>query len=108
MEVPMRAATLSLTLALLCTLTIPASAQPKGPKNNGQNTRAPWGRSSVSRADWLLAKRLASIDHLRSIAQKNGNTRLLEQTDKLEAIARRQHIIHQSSGSSGEPIPESP
>jgi hypothetical protein len=48
-------------------------------------------RFALTQAERLLAKRLASIDHLRDIALRNGNTRLLEQCDHLEAIARAQY-----------------
>jgi hypothetical protein len=48
-------------------------------------------RFALTQAERLLAKRLASIDHVRDIALRNGNTRLLEQCDHLEAIARAQY-----------------
>jgi hypothetical protein len=48
-------------------------------------------RFALTQAERLLAKRLASIDHLRDIALRNGNTRLLEQCDHLEVIARAQY-----------------
>lgn len=48
-------------------------------------------RFALTQAERLLAKRLASIDHLRDVALRNGNTRLLEQCDHLEAIARAQY-----------------
>jgi hypothetical protein len=48
-------------------------------------------RRAMTQADRLLAKRLADIDHLRDQALRNGNTRLLEQADRLEALARRQY-----------------
>jgi hypothetical protein len=54
-------------------------------------TGAPWERSGMTRADWLLTKRLASIDHMRDIAVKNGNERQLQQADQLETVARQQH-----------------
>jgi hypothetical protein len=52
---------------------------------------APWTREGISRADWLLAIRLASIDHMRDEALVNGNERMLDQADKLEARARLQY-----------------
>jgi hypothetical protein len=57
-------------------------------------TKAPWERRGMSRADWLLANRMASINHLRDVAERNGNEHLHDQADKLGAIARRQLIIH--------------
>ena len=119
----MRPAMFSLTLALLCSVatneaaaqsgngkrkgppagTNPSASQSAGRGHNSSppaggaqlgGTRSPWERSGVSRAEWLLSKRLESIDHMREIAQKNGNERMLAQADKLEAIARRQFLIH--------------
>lgn len=48
-------------------------------------------RRAMTQADRLLAKRLADIDHLRDQALRNGNVRLLEQADRLEALARQQY-----------------
>lgn len=48
-------------------------------------------RNGTSTPDSLLANRLASIDHMRDIALKNGNERMLDQADKLEALARQQY-----------------
>lgn len=48
-------------------------------------------RMPLSNADKRLAKRLADIDHLRDVAVENGNERLLQQTDRLEELARQQH-----------------
>lgn len=62
----------------------PDFGRPMAPRDRAE-------RFSMDRSERLLAKRLAQIDHLRDIAMKNGNTRLLEQADELEALARRQH-----------------
>ena len=48
-------------------------------------------RFALTQADRLLAKRLADIDHLRDVAMHNGNTRLLNQADYLEQLARAQY-----------------
>lgn len=56
-----------------------------------RGTGEPWKREGLSRADWLLANRLASIDHMRDKALENGNERMLGQADKLEAQARLQY-----------------
>lgn len=122
--------TFTLTLALFCGIaTTEASAQGKGSQKAASSQShgrghsgnapavgtqlggagAPWDRSGVSRADWLLANRLAAINHMREVAQRNGNERMLDQADKLEAIARRQFLIHACSGHSPcEQPPESP
>jgi hypothetical protein len=52
---------------------------------------SPWERTGQSRADWLLAQRLTAIEHLRDVAVKHNNPKLLKQADYLEAVARRQH-----------------
>jgi hypothetical protein len=83
-----------------------ATAPAVGAQQGG--TKAPWERSGVSRADWLLANRLAAINHMRGIAEQNGNTRMLEQADKLETIARRQFIIHHHGHGPCDHPPESP
>jgi hypothetical protein len=46
----------------------------------------------IARADRILAKRLADIDHLRDIALENGNLKLLDRADTLEELARKQHV----------------
>lgn len=114
----MNSKTWTLALALLCSAaTSDAFAQSKrGPASNstppsasnrGHNdaapavgkkvggTRSPWERTAVTQADWLLDKQLSQIQHMRDVAQHNGNTRMLEQADKLEALARRQFAIRQ-------------
>lgn len=45
----------------------------------------------LNQADRLLAKRLAQADHLRDIALRNGNEKLLETADRMEQIARAQY-----------------
>ena len=65
--------------------------------------RAPWERAGISRADWLLSKRLASIDKLRDKALEIGNDRLLDQADKLEDLARQQHERRTSEFADPEP-----
>ena len=57
-------------------------------------TRSTIGRSqrpSHSQADRILANRLADIDHLRDIALEKGDDRMLQQSDKLEQLARNQY-----------------
>jgi hypothetical protein len=49
-------------------------------------------RRAATPADGWLANRLATIDHLRDVAMRNGNVQLLEQADQLEAHARQQHL----------------
>lgn len=71
-------------------------------------TRSPWERSGVSQADWLLANRLASIRHMRDVAERNGNERLREQADKLEELARRQYVCRTSEHGDCEHLPKSP
>jgi hypothetical protein len=71
----------------------------------GENTHLQiGGRNETNRPrrdnDRLLAKRLATIDKLRDQALENGNERLLEQADRLEELARRQH----ARGTSDEPF----
>jgi hypothetical protein len=68
--------------------------------------RSPWERDGISRADWLLAKRLASIDKLRDKALEIGNDRMLDQADKLEALARHQH--ERRTGEFADPEPQDP
>jgi len=57
---------------------------------SAQATARMEGHFDLSRADRLLAKRLADIDHMRDIALRNGNTKLLDKADKLEQLARWQ------------------
>lgn len=45
----------------------------------------------MKKAELLLKKRLANIDHLRDIAVENGNTQMLERADKLEELAQQQY-----------------
>jgi TolA-binding protein len=125
----MNSKTWTLALALLCSAaTSDAFAQPKhGPaattppaSNRGNNdaapavgkkvggTRAPWERTTVTQADWLLNKQLSQIQHMRDVAQHNGNTRMLEQADKLEALARRQHAIRQCRANDDDVAPATP
>ncbi len=62
-------------------------------------------RFDLTRADRILAKRLADIDHLRDIALKNGNFKLLDQTDKMEEAARKQYKRRIDVTPPPEPIP---
>ena len=50
----------------------------------------PRTRLAATKADRLLAQRLAAIDRLRDIGLRNGNVRQLEQADRLEQLARQQ------------------
>jgi len=58
---------------------------------SAQSTTGAAGHFDLTRADRIFAKRLADIDHLRDIALKNGNLKLLDRADKLEEIARSQY-----------------
>jgi len=64
------------------------------------------GRFDPTRAERILAKRLADIDHLRDVAIQNGNTQLLDRADQLEVIARRQFAWRTGGGEtpSDEPV----
>ena len=53
--------------------------------SHGQNRRA------YTQAERLLAKRLAQIDGLRERYLETGNSKLLDQADQLEQLARRQY-----------------
>lgn len=66
------------------------------------------GRFDLTRADRILVKRLADIDHLRDVALKNGNLKLLDQADQLEAIARTQYERRTGTTPIPEPQPEPP
>lgn len=68
-----------------------ASQEQTSADRDDRGVGAPWKREGISRADWLLAKRLASIDHMRDESLQNGNERMLERADKLEALARLQY-----------------
>lgn len=67
-----------------------------GDDDNGSPSRGnrqinPQDRRFLPKADRLLTKRLADIDHLRDIALANGNDRLLQKADELETLAREQY-----------------
>jgi hypothetical protein len=64
---------------------------PSSPPATPPATGTPWTRTGMTQAEWLLAKRLASLDHMRDIAAKNGNERMLDRADTLEALAKRQY-----------------
>ncbi len=57
-----------------------------------------------------LQERLAAIDHMRDMALRSGNTRLLEEADTLEAMARQQFEFQMEHGnrSSGSGVPVAP
>jgi hypothetical protein len=73
-----------------------------------QTTTGAAGRFDLTRADRILAKRLADIDHLRDVALKNGNLKLLDQADKLEQVARTQYERRTGTTPTPEPQPEPP
>ena len=66
----------------------------------------PQERRFLPKAERLLNKRLADIDHLRDVALANGNVRLLEKADELEALARRQY--ERRIGETGDEPPDDP
>lgn len=74
-------------------------------RSNSRGSLTAQGHVEMDRAERLLAKRLADIDHLRDIALQNGNTRLLEQADELELLARAQYARRTEGG---EPQDRSP
>lgn len=45
-----------------------------------------------------LQERLAAIDHMRDMAMKNGNARLLQVAEELEAKAKQQYAFQMSHG----------
>jgi hypothetical protein len=82
-----------------------------GDTPTGTNGDTPTGIVNLSRgqqqfqlnqADRLLAKRLAQADHLRDIALRNGNEKLLETADRMEQIARAQYARRVPGGTTPE------
>ncbi len=67
------------------------SSEKSGRRHENQGPADP--TDTLSRAERLLAQRLAKIDHLRDIALANGNTQLLAKADELEELARRQFLM---------------
>lgn len=86
----------------------PAAARVPEVLTNTVTTTDATGRFDLSRADRILAKRLADIDHLRDKALENGNVKLLEQADKLEEIARGQYARRAGTTETPTPQPETP
>lgn len=75
--------------------------------NRGNRRVNPQDRGFRPTAEWLLNKRLARIDHLRDVALANGNTRLMEKADELEALARLQYE-HRTGGTGDDPVGDDP
>jgi hypothetical protein len=86
----------------------PAAARVPDALPNTVSTTEATGRFDLSRADRILAKRLADIDHLRDKALENGNVKLLEQADKLEEIARGQYARRTGTTETPAPQPQAP
>ena len=68
-----------------------ASATAKVKAGGEVRIRSPREQNGASTPESLLANRLASIDHMRDIALEHGNQRMLDEADKLEALARQQY-----------------